>query len=130
MHAKREKAAIQIQRVFRRKLKTKKELLAEEMKKAGAFNTQLTEEDLKIIDQRKKELKNLRDRFKDKKVDTFYSAIDKERRSELADKVVAKKRIYIHSEMLKKDLVKIDDMFCDEFSEYMTKYGKLEHGRQ
>jgi hypothetical protein len=40
----------------------------------------------------------------DRRPDRFYEDIEKERRRELAEKVTQKKRLYIHAEMMKKDL--------------------------
>ncbi|CDW72537.1 UNKNOWN [Stylonychia lemnae] len=129
LQARREKAAILIQRAYRKIQKSKKEILVEEMRKAGAFLDQLTEEDIKTIEQRKKELKNHRERHQARRPDTFYSTIDKERRSELAEKVLAKKRLYIHSDIQKRDHIEIDDIFSDQYGEFLQNYRKVEENR-
>ena len=52
----------------------------------------------------------------------FYEAINEERKKELNEEVVRKKRLYNASEMSKKSLEQIEDRFNIEFGEFMQKY--------
>eukprot|EP00347_Sterkiella_histriomuscorum_P019038 403343204 len=129
LQRKREQAALFIQRAFKRHRMTKQQKMAEELKLAGNITDPATEEEIRLINQRKAELENLRKRIKERRQDKFYTEIDKERRAELAEKVSQKKRLYIHNEMLKKDCEAIDTQFETDFSDYMGKYMYLEKHR-
>lgn len=123
---KKEQAAIQIQRLYRKRIQSKKEKLAEELKLDKVV---LTEEEIREIESRKRELKRLREKVQERRPDNFYTPIDEERKKELAEKVVQKKKLYIHSEMLKKNLEEIDNNFNHQFGDYMSRYLITEESR-
>ena len=71
----------------------------------------MSADEIRELELKKKELQALRLRIKERRVDSYYVDVDKERKQELAEKVVQKKRLYIHNEMVKKDIEAIDDRF-------------------
>ena len=103
---------------------SKKQKLAEELRKHGGKIEKdvLTPEEMKEIENKKRELKRLRDKIDEKRSDRFFEPIDEERKKDLNEKVVQKKKLYNHTEMLKKDLVAVDEKFSNEFGDFMSKF--------
>lgn len=105
--------------------------MAEELKRLGGNleKESLTEEEISVIEQRKRELKRLRDKLDQKRADKFYEPIGEERKKELNEKVIQKKKLYSNTEMLKKDLVSVQEHFEHEFGEYMASFMDHETSR-
>ena len=131
MDRKKEQAAMQIQKAFRAKQLTKKQKMAEELKRLGIKieSDVLTPEEMKEIENRKRELKRLREKVDEKRPDRFFEPIDEERKKELNEKVIQKKKLYNNTDMLKKDLVAVDEKFSNEFGDFMSKFAYFDQQR-
>ena len=71
--------------------------------------TPLTDEEIRDIQKHKAELKTMKERVAEKRKDTFYLPIDEERKKELNELTINKKRLYIKNDMQKVNLEALDD---------------------
>ena len=126
MERKKHQAATQIQRTFRRKVLSKKQQLKEDMRKA--LDGEMTAEEMQVVEGRKRELGRLREKVASKYgQEEFYREVGEERKKELREEVLRRKRLQNQTEMEKKALEVIEDRFNQEYGQFMSTY--LHHER-
>ena len=98
---------------------------AELRERAGVEQVEgMTDEQVKELEDRKRELKRLREKVQERyDPEQHYEAIPEERKKELKAAVLAKKRMYLAVDMQKRNLEDIEDKFNAEFSDFMQKFG-------
>lgn len=90
----------------------------EELRKSGGVLTKdatITDEEMRDIENGKRELKRLRDVMKEKKPDTFYLPIEEERKKELIDIITKKRRFFTEAEMQKRSFEELDDQYSEVY---------------